>query len=195
MSGDPPISNPPQNESMIRHYSTIFNPRSEFQEHYQEGPYRNNSPPVHPQPGNPQMSGDVRSYDPTHLPPNLDPKNFTRNRHHFSPNTVQRQIQDAINRYPQPKPRNRVPVPQPWHRLPVPYHSQGKPSSPSIPKAPVKSTERDPASILDLDSTYTIQGRHPVPGDISPSKIFLTLQTVIFHSFFRKMKMDSMLME
>ena len=37
------------------------------------------------------------------------------------------------------------------------------PSSPSIPKAPVKSKERDPASILDLDSTYTVQGRHPVP--------------------------------
>ena len=41
LSGDPPISNPPLNESKIRHYSTIYNPRSEFQENQQyDGHYR-----------------------------------------------------------------------------------------------------------------------------------------------------------
>ena len=76
LSGDPPISNEPLNESKIRHYNSLFNPRSEFQEPYQESLYRN--PPVHPPahlpPGNPQVSGDVRSYDPNLLPPNLAPQ-------------------------------------------------------------------------------------------------------------------------
>ena len=36
MSGDPPVSNPPLNESRIRHYNSNFKPRSEFQEPYQE---------------------------------------------------------------------------------------------------------------------------------------------------------------
>ena len=109
------------------------------------------------------MSGDVRAYDPTQLPPNLHPQNFNRNENYFSPNTVHREIQDAINRYPQPYPWNRIPLPQSWHKLPVPYQSLRKPSSPTIPKAPVKSKEREQTSYLDLDSTYTIQGRHPVP--------------------------------
>ena len=61
MSGDPPLLNEPLNESKIRHYNSLFNPRSEFQEQYQESQYRNPHvySPSHPPPGNPQMSGDV----------------------------------------------------------------------------------------------------------------------------------------
>ena len=167
LSGDPPISNEPLNESKIRHYNSIFNPISEFQEPYQESLYRNPPvyPPAHLPPGNPQVSGDVRSYDPNLLPPNLAPQNPNRFINYFSPNTVSRGIQDAINRWPQPQPipRNthRVPLPQPWHRPPVPYYNLGKPGSPNIPRAPFKSQDRDPN--LDLDKTSTVQGRHPVP--------------------------------
>ena len=119
MSGDPPLSNEPLNESKIRHYNSLFNPRSEFQEQYQESQYRNPHvySPSHPPPGNPQMSGDVRSYQP----------NPNRFRNYLSPNTVSREIQEAINKWPQPQPipRNiqRVPLPQPWHRPSVPYYN------------------------------------------------------------------------
>ena len=82
-------------------------------------------------------SGGARMYDPTQLPPHPPQQNFyQQERGFFSPSTVNRAIQEAINRHPQPIPRKRVPaVPPPWQRLPVPFQSPSgrKPGSPTIP--------------------------------------------------------------
>jgi hypothetical protein len=45
----------------------------------------------------------------------------------------------------------------------VPYQSLAKPGSSIIPRAPVKSQVRENTSTPILDTTYTTQGRHPIP--------------------------------
>ena len=109
-------------------------------------------------------------FDPTQLPPHLPQQNFyQKERGFFSPSTVDRAIQDAINRYPQPMPRHRSPaVPPPWHRLPVPFQSPSgrKPGSPPIPKPPVKNkTGREETTSPELfNSTYIL---HPLRKNLS----------------------------
>ena len=165
--GEPPTQNPPLNETRIRTQSNHSSRnQSNHSQQFQEGgnqyedQYQAPPPPNQLPGGFPRQVGsnDARMgppYDPTILPPNLHQQNlYQKGRGFFSPNAVNKAIQDAIDSYPQPMPRSRPPaIPPPWHRLPLPFQSPSgrKPSSPSIPKPPIKNkTGRENASSPDL---------------------------------------------
>ena len=85
-SGDPPQPNEPANESRIKHYS-LFNPQLEFQEQQNQGNQSRNQyefSPLRPLPR--RASGDVRY-------------NEQPNRHFFSPNTINREVNRALGNW------------------------------------------------------------------------------------------------